>query len=336
MKILVSGGTGFIGSHTVVELLNAGYEVVIFDNYSNSNPSVLDRIKIITGKKVKCYKCDMKDAKALEKIFRKENFDALIHFAGYKAVGESVEKPLMYYENNLNGSINLFGLCVKYGVNKIIFSSSATVYGMAENMPLKEDYPLSVTNPYGRTKLILEDVLRDLSFAEKDLSVILLRYFNPVGAHESGLIGESPNNIPNNLMPRLIASVSGKCDMLKVFGTDYPTKDGTGIRDYIHVTDLAKGHICALKYAMSGFKGIETFNLGRGRGVSVLELIKTFEEVNNVKVNYELAPRRPGDVAESYADNTKAAEILGFRTEKTVEDMCRDSWNYYLKNEKEV
>ncbi len=333
MRILVSGGAGFIGSHTCVELLNQGYDVTLFDDFSNSSEEVVSKIKEITGKDLKCFKCDMKDKKALEKVFKKDKYDALIHFAGYKAVGESVAKPLMYYENNLFGSVNLFELCKKYEVNKIIFSSSATVYGLSENMPLKEDAPLSVTNPYGRTKLIIEGILEDMAKAEKQFSIVVLRYFNPIGAHESGLIGEDPNGIPNNLMPRLLDVVRGKAGCLMVYGGDYPTPDGTGVRDYIHVTDLAEGHICALRYAFSGFTGIDAFNLGCGRGVSVLELINTFEKVNNVKINYKIVDRRPGDVAENYADVSKAKSILGFTAEKTVEDMCRDSYRFCMKKE---
>ncbi len=324
MKILVSGGTGFIGSHTVVELMEAGHEVVIFDNFYNSKPEALDNIAKITGRKPSFYKVDMLDKGALESVFRDHRFDCVIHFAGYKAVGESVQKPLMYFENNIQGTINLLNLMGKYGVKNLIFSSSATVYGFAEKMPIKEDFPLSVSNPYGRTKLVIEDILRDYCVADKEFSAVLLRYFNPVGAHESALLHEDPNGIPNNLMPRIIQAAKGEIDHLSVFGNDYPTKDGTCIRDYIHVVDLARGHVCALNYVVK-HKGAKAINLGTGNGVTVLELISTFERVNNVKVPYEIVGRRPGDAIASYADNALAKELLGWDATHTVEDMCRDA-----------
>ena len=334
MKILVSGGAGFIGSHTLVELLKCGYEVTVFDDLSNSSERSLEGVEKITGKKVRFIKADMTDLSALEEIFRIDRYDALIHFAGLKAVGESVEKPYLYYKTNIEGSLILFGLCKKYTVNKIIFSSSATVYGSASESPLKEDAPLSATNPYGRTKLMIELILNDLAEADKDMSVILLRYFNPVGAHSSGLIGEDPNGIPNNVMPRIVGAAGGKYDKFYIFGNDYDTPDGTCIRDYIHVCDLAKGHVQALEYAFSGFKGADAINLGTGHGISVSELLETFERVNNIRIEHEFAERRPGDVAVSYADSGKAGRLLNFKAEKTVEDMCRDSWNFYIKNKK--
>lgn len=325
MKVLVTGGTGFIGSHTVVELINAGHDVVIFDNLYNSKEVSVDNIEKITGKRPVFYNCDMCDKTGLEEIFKAHCFDAVIHFAGYKAVGESVAKPLMYFENNIYGTLNILSLMEKYKVSNIIFSSSATVYGFAEKMPIKEDFPLSVSNPYGRTKLVIEDIMRDYAFSNPEFSAVLLRYFNPVGAHESALLHEDPNGIPNNLMPRIIQAAKGEIDHLSVFGTDYPTKDGTCIRDYIHVVDLARGHVLALDYVVKN-KGARAVNLGTGNGFTVLELIKTFEKVNNVKVPYVLGDRRPGDAVESYADNSLARELFGWEATHTVSDMCRDAW----------
>ncbi len=326
MKILVTGGIGFIGSHTCVELLEDGFDVVVVDNLINSKPEVINSIEKITGKKITFYKEDLRNKKVLEEIFEKEKFDAVIHFAGLKAVGESVEKPLMYFDNNLISTIYLLETMQKYNVNKFIFSSSATVYGAAKEMPLTEDSPLGVLNPYGRTKLMIEEMLSDLSASNKNMEITILRYFNPVGAHESGLIGEDPNGIPNNLMPIITNVASGKLDKLKVFGNDYPTKDGTGIRDYIHVVDLAKGHIAALNYIKPG---VSIYNLGTGKGYSVLEMIKTFEEVNNTKVNFVYDKRRPGDIAECYADPSKAKKELKWEAKKDIDSMCSDAYKYF-------
>ena len=329
MKILVTGGIGFIGSHTCVELLEDGFDVVVVDNLINSKPEVINSIEKITGKKITFYKEDLRNKKVLEEIFEKEKFDAVIHFAGLKAVGESVEKPLMYFDNNLISTIYLLETMQKYNVNKFIFSSSATVYGAAKEMPLTEDSPLGVLNPYGRTKLMIEEMLSDLSASNKNMEITILRYFNPVGAHESGLIGEDPNGIPNNLMPIITNVASGKLDKLKVFGNDYPTKDGTGIRDYIHVVDLAKGHIAALNYIKPG---VSIYNLGTGKGYSVLEMIKTFEEVNNTKVNFVYDKRRPGDIAECYADPSKAKKELKWEAKKDIDSMCSDAYKYFKNN----
>ena len=327
MKILVTGGTGYIGSHACVELLNNGYEVVIVDNLSNSKREVVNKIKEITGKDVKFYKQDVCNKKALQKIFSENQIDAVIHFAGLKAVGESVKKPLMYYRNNLDSTLSLLEVMNEYNCKNIVFSSSATVYGSPKSLPIKEDFPLSTTNPYGSTKLMIEDILRDLYVSDNSWSIALLRYFNPIGAHESGLIGENPNGIPNNLMPYIIKVAIGELPVLNVFGDDYDTKDGTGVRDYIHVVDLAKGHIKAIEHVLKT-KGVDTFNLGTGHGYSVLELVKTFEKVNNLKVNYKITDRRPGDIASCYADPTKAKEILGWKAEKDIEEMCRDGYHF--------
>ena len=327
MKILVTGGTGYIGSHTCVELIQKGMEVVIFDNLSNSKADVVDRIEKITGVRPVFYKADMLEKDELRPIFEEHSFDAVIHFAGLKAVGESVAKPLLYYKNNISGTINLCELMAEYGCKRIIFSSSATVYGAPRTVPIREDFPLSTTNPYGSTKLMLERVLSDLTVADPEWSVVLLRYFNPIGAHESGLIGESPNGIPNNLMPYVTQVAQGIRPQLNVFGNDYPTPDGTGVRDYIHVVDLAKGHVAALDYSRE-HKGCEVFNLGTGHGYSVLDLVNTFEEVNGVKIPYEIAPRRAGDIATCYADTRKAEEVLGWKAGKDIKDMCRDAWRW--------
>ena len=330
MKILVSGGTGYIGSHTCVELIEAGHEVVIFDNLYNSKEETLDKIKAITGVRPKFYNADMTKAEELEPIFAENKFDAVIHFAGLKAVGESVQKPLMYYENNLGGTFNLCEMMNKYGCKKIIFSSSATVYGVPETVPITEQFPLGATNPYGRTKLMLEEILTDLTVADPEWSVVLLRYFNPIGAHESGLIGESPNGIPNNLMPYIMQVAVGKLPELGVFGNDYDTPDGTGVRDYIHVTDLAKGHVAALPKAVNE-KGVHIYNLGTGNGYSVLDIVKAFETSNGVKVPYSIKPRRAGDVAQCYADPAKAKEELGWVAQYDLERMCKDSWRFICK-----
>ena len=329
MKILVTGGLGFIGSHTVVELANSNFEVVIADNLYNSKEEVLGKIESITGKKFKLYKYDLTDKTKVEEIFEKEKIDGVIHFAGYKAVGESVREPLMYYQNNLISSINLLEVMKTHNVKKFVFSSSATVYGdngytkYVESMGRGE-----TTSPYGTTKAMIEKILEDLHYSDNSWNITLLRYFNPVGAHESGLIGEEPNGIPNNLMPYVMKVASGKLEQLSIFGNDYPTVDGTGVRDYIHVVDLAKGHVKALENAPDG---LNVYNLGSGKGVSVLELVTTFEKVNNIKVNYKIVDRRPGDLPEYYADASKAFEELRWKTEKTIEDICRDSWNYERK-----
>lgn len=326
MRILVTGGTGFIGSHTCVELLDAGYDIVVFDNFYNSKPEVVDTIQKITGKDFTFYQADMMDMATMNAIFDKHAIDAVIHFAGYKAVGESVEKPLMYYQNNLIGTMNLLEAMKAHGVKKLVFSSSATVYGTPERVPITEDFPLSVTNPYGRTKLMIEDMLRDLFVSDPEWTIVLLRYFNPVGAHKSGLLCEDPNGIPNNLMPRIVDAALGKMPYLTVFGDDYDTKDGTGVRDYIHVVDLSKGHLKALEAMVKG-PFIEAVNLGTGNGYSVLEMIRTFEAVNGIEVPYKVMARRSGDVAACYADPTKAASFLNWSAELSLEDMCKDVMN---------
>lgn len=331
--ILLTGGAGFIGSHTAVELLNAGYEVIIADDFSNCTPDVIDRIEAIAGKKPPCYAVDVANRDALEKIFEQNHIDAVIHFAGFKAVGESVQKPLKYYRNNLDTTLTLLEVMASHGVKKIVFSSSATVYGVPERVPITEDMPTSCSNPYGWTKWMIEQILRDASAADKTLSVVLLRYFNPIGAHESGLIGEMPQGIPNNLMPYVAGVAAGTLEKLHVFGDDYPTPDGTGVRDYIHVVDLAKGHLAALEYA-DKHDGTEVFNLGTGRGYSVLEIVKAFERANDVQVPYEIDARRPGDVAECYADTAKAKSMLHWEAEKDLETMCRDAWRWQKTFEK--
>ena len=328
MSILVTGGAGFIGSHTVVELLQEGEDIVIVDNFVNSKPEVLDKIKEITKKDFKFYEVDLLYKEKLEKVFKENNIEAVIHFAGLKAVGESVEKPLEYYHNNITGTLILLELMKKYDCKKIIFSSSATVYGTPKEVPIKEDFPLSTTNPYGSTKLMIEQILQDVCIADKNFCAILLRYFNPIGAHKCGLIGEEPNGIPNNLMPYINQVALGKLDHLNVFGNDYPTIDGTGVRDYIHVVDLAKGHVKALKKARK-MTGAEAYNLGTGKGYSVLEIVKAFEDANGINIKYEIAPRRPGDIAECYADPSKAFKELGWKAEKELDEMCRDAWSFY-------
>ena len=332
MEILVTGATGFIGSHTCVELINAGYDIVGVDNFVNSKPEALDNIEKITGKRIAFYEGDVCDEALLRKILTEHKVAAAIHFAGLKAVGESVAKPLMYYQNNLLSTIVLAKVMNEFGCKKIIFSSSATVYGNPHAVPITENFPVGeITNPYGATKLMCEDILKDLQTAEPDWGVCLLRYFNPIGAHESGLIGEEPNGIPNNLMPYIVKVASKQLPQLSVFGNDYPTYDGTGVRDYLHVVDLAKGHVCALKKIL-GETGVLIYNLGTGKGSSVLDLVETFKKVNNVEVPYVVAPRRAGDIPECYANADKAFKELGWRAEKNGEDMCRDSWNFYLKN----
>lgn len=332
MNVLVTGGAGYIGSHTCVELLNNGYGVVVMDNYSNSSPEVLKIVEKLTGKTFPVYDCDMLDYDGFEKIFEENKIDAVIHFAGLKAVGESVSKPLEYYHNNLNGTINLLRLMKKHNVRKLVFSSSATVYGMNNTAPFNEEMPLSTTNPYGTTKLMIENILRDLCFADKSWKVALLRYFNPIGAHQSGLIGENPNGIPNNLMPYIMKVAVGQLECLSVYGNDYPTPDGTGVRDYIHVCDLATGHIKALE-KLESIEGAQAYNLGTGKGSSVLDVVHAFEKASGKKVNYKIAPRRAGDIAECYADASKAKKELHWEAKYSLDDMCRDSWNF-IKNNK--
>ena len=327
MKVLVTGGAGYIGGHTCVELLNAGHEVVVIDNFVNSKPEALDNIRKITGRDLAFYKADLRDREAVRRIFEEHQIDAAIHFAGLKAVGESVHKPMEYYDNNLGGFFVLAEEMAAHGVKKLVFSSSATVYGMNNPVPFREDYPTSATNPYGYTKVMIEQMLRDLAVADPDWSIVMLRYFNPICAHESGLIGEDPNGIPNNLLPYVAQVAVGKLPCLNVFGDDYDTPDGTGVRDYIHVVDLALGHLAALKYA-DGHKGAEAINLGTGRGTSVLEIVHAFERASGREIPYRVTPRRPGDIATCYADTSKAAKLLGWKAERTIDDMCRDSWRF--------
>lgn len=328
MKILVTGGLGFIGSHTVVELCENNYEVVIIDNLSNSKIEVLDKLEKITGKKIKFYLGDVCDKNILEEIFKNEKIDGVIHFAGFKAVGESVLKPLMYYRNNLDSTITLLEIMEKYEVYNLVFSSSATVYGNPKTLPIKEDFPLSTTNPYGTTKLFIEHILSDLYISNNKWNITILRYFNPIGAHKSGLIGENPNDIPNNLMPYIVKVANHELEVLSIFGNDYNTIDGTGVRDYIHVCDLANGHVLALK----NMDGLKYYNLGTGKGTSVLELVTIFEKVNNIKVNKKIVERRPGDIDACFADTKKAFDELGFETKYNVDDMCRDAYNFVIKN----
>ena len=331
MKIFVTGGTGYIGSHTCVELLNAGYEIVVIDNFSNSKPEVIEKIKEITEKDFKFYEGDVCDKELLKKIFTENNIDAVIHFAGYKAVGESVSKPLMYYRNNIDSTLTLLETMNEFNCKKLVFSSSATVYGKPKSLPIKEDFDLSTTNPYGSTKLMIEDILRDLYISDNEWSIAILRYFNPIGAHKSGLIGENPNDIPNNLMPYIVKVANKELECLNVFGNDYDTHDGTGVRDYIHVVDLSLGHIKAIEYILNS-KGIDEYNLGTGNGYSVLDLVKTFMKVNDVEVKYKITDRRPGDIDACYADASKAQEILGWKAKLGIEDMCRDAYNFIKKN----
>ena len=329
-KILVTGGTGYIGSHTCVSLIKAGYEVVIMDNLYNSNKAVLKRIEEITGVLPKFYETDLLDIEGMRTIFRENEIDAVIHFAGYKAVGESVAKPLLYYENNISGSVNLYKAMQEAGVKTIVFSSSATVYGSPKSVPIREDFDVHTTNPYGSTKLMNEMILEDLCVADPDWSVMLLRYFNPIGAHPSGLLGEVPNGIPNNLVPYIARVANGTLEFLRVFGNDYPTPDGTGVRDYIHVCDLADGHICALDYALN-HKGTEKVNLGTGNGYSVLEVLHAYEKACGKELPYKIMERRPGDIAECYADTKKAEEMLGWKAKYDIQQMCEDSWNFTVK-----
>ena len=333
MKILVTGGTGYIGSHTCVELLDAGYEVVVIDNLSNSKIEVVDKIREITKKDFNFYEGDCCDKIILTKIFNENKIDAVIHFAGYKAVGESVKLPLKYYRNNLDSTITLLEVMNEFNVKKIVFSSSATVYGKPKTLPIKEDFPLSTTNPYGTTKLMIEDILRDIYKSDNDWSIAILRYFNPIGAHKSGLIGENPNDIPNNLMPYIVKVANKELEILSVFGNDYDTHDGTGVRDYIHVVDLAKGHIKAIEKVLKD-KTCDAYNLGTGNGYSVLDIVNTFEKVNNIDVKYKIVDRRPGDIDACYADPSYAKQKLGWEAKLGIEEMCRDSYNF-VKNFKE-
>ena len=335
MKVLLTGGLGYIGSHTAVQLLEAGEEVVIVDNLSNSERSVLGKIKKITGKDVKFYKYDLRKEAGLRKIFSEQKIDAVIHFAGLKAVGESVQKPIEYYENNLFSTINLLKVMREFGVKNLVFSSSATVYGKAEKMPICEDFPTSATNPYGRTKLFIEEILKDVSTADPSMNIAILRYFNPVGAHDSGLIGENPKGIPNNLMPYISRVSVGELSELSIFGNDYNTKDGTGVRDYIHVLDLADGHLAALKKLQTNC-GLVTYNLGTGTGYSVLDMVNAYNKCCGGKVSYKFAPRRDGDVDECYASPEKAYKELGWKATRSLEQMCESTYKYQLKARKNI
>lgn len=332
MNILVTGGTGYIGSHTVVELIKSGHECVIIDNLYNSSANVVDRIKMITGVAPAFYNADIRDIESLREVFSKHKFDAVIHFAGLKAVGESVSTPLSYYENNVGGSVKLYELMKEYGVNNLVFSSSATVYGSSFESPLKEEYGVGeTTNPYGTTKKINEFIINDIGVANKNFSAVILRYFNPVGAHNSGLIGERPSGIPNNLVPYIADVANGKLEKLKVFGNDYDTPDGTGVRDYIHVVDLAKAHVKAIEFA-SNHKGVEVINIGTGNGYSVFEVIEAYKKASGKDIPYEIVERRPGDIAVSFADPSKAKKLLDFEAEHDIYDMCKDSYNFITKN----
>lgn len=327
MKILVTGGAGYIGSHTCVELLNAGYEIVVLDNLCNSSEKCLDAVKELTGKDFPFYEADLLDYEATEKVFKENKFDGVIHFAGLKAVGESTAIPLTYYHNNITGTLHLLQLMEKYDVNNIVFSSSATVYGMPEAVPITEDFPRSTTNPYGATKLMLEDIMTDAAKANPNLSVTLLRYFNPIGAHKSGMIGEDPKGIPNNLLPYIAKVAVGKLECVHVFGNDYDTKDGTGVRDYIHVVDLAIGHLKAVEKC-SDKPGVRAYNLGTGNGYSVLEVIEAFSQACGKELPYQIDPRRPGDIAECFANPKKAKDELGWEATRDIKEMCEDSWRW--------
>ncbi|MDD3693322.1 MAG: UDP-glucose 4-epimerase GalE [Oscillospiraceae bacterium] len=332
MAILITGGCGYIGSHTAIEMRKAGYDIIILDNYYNSKPEALKRVRELMNTDIPFYQCDIRDAQGLGRIFQENSINAVIHFAGLKAVGESVAKPLEYYDNNVGGTVTLCQVMAEAGCKCMVFSSSATVYGMNNPSPLKEDMPTgAVTNPYGRTKYIIEQILGDICVSDPQWSVVNLRYFNPVGAHESGRIGEDPNGIPNNLMPYITQVAIGKLDKLSVFGDDYDTHDGTGVRDYIHVVDLAAGHVRAVEYATS-HKGIEAINLGTGKGYSVLDLVRAFEQVNSVKVPFFVTQRRAGDVAVCYSDPSKANTLLGWKALRDIEDMCRDAWRWQTNN----
>ncbi|MDC3418735.1 UDP-glucose 4-epimerase GalE [Aquibacillus salsiterrae] len=331
MPILITGGAGYIGSHTCVELIEAGHEIVIVDNYQNSDPVALEKVSEITKQKFKIYEVDLLNFDDLNLVIEENDIEAVVHFAGLKAVGESVELPLRYYSNNITGTLNLLEVMEKHNVHHLVFSSSATVYGTPKLVPIKEDFLLSATNPYGRTKLMIEEILNDVYASNDKWSIALLRYFNPIGAHENALIGENPNGIPNNLMPYITQVAVGKRDMLNIFGSDYPTSDGTGVRDYIHVVDLAKGHLKALEKVKS-ISGIEAYNLGTGKGYSVLEVVEAFEKVSGKKIPYKIVDRRPGDIAECYADPSKAEKELGWKAEKGIEEMCADAWRWQERN----
>lgn len=333
MAILVTGGAGFIGSHTCVELLNAGYEIVVVDNYYNANPKSLERVKELTDKDFKSYECDIRDSEGMDKIFKENKIDAVIHFAGLKAVGESCQKPIEYYDNNIGGTLKLCDVMRNNGCKNIVFSSSATVYGMKNVSPLKETMKTGgTTNPYGTTKYMIEIILEDIYKSDNEWNVTLLRYFNPIGAHESGRIGENPSGIPNNLMPYITQVAIGKRPFLSVYGNDYDTPDGTCIRDYIHVVDLADGHVKAVNNILDGKKGVQIFNLGTGKGYSVLDIVKAFSKAYGKELPYKIAPRRPGDLAVCFSDPTKAKEVLGWEAKRGIDDMCRDSWNWQSKN----
>ena len=332
MKVLVTGGCGYIGSHTCIELLNKGYDVIVVDNLINSQIDNISRVEEITGRNVKFYRDDINDKEALRNIFRENKIDMVIHFSGYKSVGESVKEPLRYYENNIYSTLCLCEVMNEFGCKNLVFSSSSTVYGKPKKLPIKENYPLNPVNPYGKTKAIIEGLLSDLYNSDKEWNIIILRYFNAVGAHESGLIGDNPNGIPNNLMPYIVKVATHEIKELSIFGNDYNTPDGTGVRDYIHVVDVARGHVLAL-YKLKKSKGLFTYNLGTGVGYSVLDVIDTFEKVNGVNIKYRMIARRPGDVAELYADTTLSERELGFTTTKTLEDMCRDAYNYAINNQ---
>lgn len=331
MSVLVTGGVGYIGSHTCIQLIEKGYDIVVVDNLSNSKLEALKRVEEITGKRIKFYEVDICDQEGLRKVFFENSIDVVIHFAGLKAVGESVEIPLRYYYNNITGTLILCEVMKEFNVKKLVFSSSATVYGNPERVPITEEFPLSATNPYGRTKLFIEEILRDLYVSDNEWSIALLRYFNPIGAHESGLIGEDPNGIPNNLMPYITQVAVGKLKELRVFGNNYDTHDGTGVRDFIHVVDLANGHVKAIE-KITKDTGVRAYNLGTGRGYSVLDLVNTFEKVTGVKIPYRIVDRRPGDVAKCYADPSRANDELGWKAEKKLEDMCKDAWRWQMNN----
>ncbi len=334
MSILITGGCGYIGSHTCIELLSSGHDIVVLDNFYNSDMEALNRVKELSGKDFPFYECDIRDAEGLRRIFRENRIDVVIHFAGLKAVGESVEKPLEYFDNNVNGTLVLCSVMREFGCKRMVFSSSATVYGMNNPSPLNETMEVgAVTNPYGRTKFMIECILQDLCVSDPEWSVVLLRYFNPIGAHKSGRIGEDPSGIPNNLMPYVTQVAVGKREKLSVFGNDYDTPDGTGVRDYIHVVDLARGHVCAVNYALKT-TGIEAVNLGTGTGYSVLDLVNTLKKVNNIDVPYVIVDRRPGDIGTCYSNPAKAKELLGWEAEYGLEDMCRDAWRWQSQNPK--
>jgi UDP-glucose 4-epimerase len=332
MTVLVTGGAGYIGSHTCIELLEAGYEVIVVDNLSNSKEIALDRVEEITGKSIKFYKVDLLDKGELEKVFINERIDAVIHFAGFKAVGESVALPLKYYHNNLTGAFILCELMQKYGVKNLVFSSSATVYGNPASVPISEEFPISATNPYGRTMLMKEEILRDLYTSDNSWNIVILRYFNPIGAHPSGMIGEDPNGIPNNLLPYISQVAVGKLKQLNIYGDDYNTVDGTGVRDYIHVVDLAKGHIKAIEKLANESIGVREYNLGTGRGYSVLQIVQAFEKASGMKIPYKIVDRRQGDIAECYAQAQRAMEELGWEAEKGLAEMCVDTWRWQSMN----